>query len=62
MQTFLVDALLPKIEAKANAAFVLRESLSFAGQSFVLWNEAPRAGADSSAAHLFQKNLLRMIS
>lgn len=61
LQAFLVDALLPKIEAKANAAFVLRESLSFAGQSFVLWNEAPRAGADSNAAHLFQTNLLRVI-
>ncbi len=27
----------------------------------MLWNEAPRAGADSTAAHLFQKNLLRVI-
>ena len=61
LQAFLREALLPKIEAKANAAFVLRESLSFAGQSFVLWNEAPRAGADSAATHLFQKNLLRVI-
>jgi len=61
LQAFLNEALLPKIEAKANAAFVLRESLSFAGQSFVLWNEAPRAGAASSAADLFQKNLLRVI-
>lgn len=61
LRAFLCEALLPKIEAKANAAFVLRESLSFAGQSFVLWNEAPRAGADSAAAHLFQKNLLRVI-
>jgi type I restriction enzyme R subunit len=52
LQAFLSEALLPKIEAKANAAFVLRESLSFAGQSFVLWNEAQRAGADSAAAHL----------
>jgi type I restriction enzyme R subunit len=61
LQAFLREALLPKIEAKANAAFVLRESLSFAGQSFVLWNEALRAGADSAAAQLFQKNLLRVI-
>ena len=45
LQAFLAEALLPKIEAKANAALVLRESLSFCGQSFVLWNEAPRAGA-----------------
>jgi type I restriction enzyme R subunit len=61
LQAFLRDALLPKTLAKANAAFVLRESLSFAGQSFVLWNEAPRAGADSAATGLFQKNLLRVI-
>lgn len=58
---FLTEALLPKIEAKANAAFVLRESLSFAGQSFVLWNEAPRAGAESNAVDLFKRNLLRVI-
>lgn len=61
LHAFLSEVLLPKIEAKANAAFVLRESLTFAGQSFVLWNEAPRAGADSGAADLFKKNLLRVI-
>lgn len=61
LQAFLSETLLPKIEAKANAAFVLRESLTFAGQSFVLWNEAPRAGADSRAAELFKKNNLRVI-
>lgn len=61
LQAFLTEVLLPKIEAKANAAFVLRESLTFAGQSFVLWNEAPRAGADSRAADLFGKNFLRAI-
>lgn len=61
LQAFLTEALLPKIAAKANAAFVLRESLSFAGQSFVLWNEAPRAGAGSRAADLFRKNFLRVI-
>jgi type I restriction enzyme R subunit len=61
LQAFLTEALLPKIEAKANGAFVLRESLTFAGQSFALWSEAPRAGADSNAADLFKKNLLRVI-
>ncbi|MDD4913343.1 MAG: DEAD/DEAH box helicase family protein [Sideroxydans sp.] len=61
LQAFLAEALLPKIEAKANAAFVLRESITFSGQSFVLWNEAPRTGADSSAADLFKKNCLRVI-
>ena len=61
LQAFLLEALLPKIEAKANAAFVLRESIAFAGQSFVLWNEAPRTGADSHAADLFNKNYLRVI-
>lgn len=61
LHAFLSEILLPKIEAKANAAFVLRESLTFAGQSFVLWNEAPRAGAESSATDLFKKNLLRVI-
>lgn len=61
LHAFLNEVLLPKIEAKANAAFVLRESLTFAGQSFVLWNEAPRAGAESDAADLFQRNLLRVI-
>ena len=61
LQAFLAEALLPKIEAKANAAFVLRESITFAGQSFVLWNEAPRTGADSGAADLFKKNYLRVI-
>jgi len=61
LHAILTEALLPKIEAKANAAFVLRESLTFAGQSFVLWNESPRAGADSNAADLFRKNLLRVI-
>ncbi|MEF8766354.1 hypothetical protein [Candidatus Accumulibacter contiguus] len=61
LQAFLTETLLPKIAAKANAAFVLRESLTFAGQSFVLWNEAPRAGADARAADLFRKNFLRVI-
>lgn len=61
LHAFLAEVLLPKIEAKASAAFVLRESITFAGQSFVLWNEAPRAGADSGAADLFKKNLLRVI-
>ena len=61
LHAFLAEVLLPKIEAKANAAFVLRESLSFAGQSFVLWNEAPRAGAESNAVDLFKQNLLRVI-
>lgn len=61
LHAFLVEALLPKIERMANAAFVLRESITFAGQSFVLWNEAPRAGADSSAVDLFSKNYLRVI-
>lgn len=61
LHAFLAEALLPKIEAKASAAFVLRESLTFAGQSFVLWNEAPRAGADSNATDLFKKNFLRVI-
>jgi len=61
LRAFLTEALLPKIEAKANAAFVLRESLTFAGQSFVLWNEAPRAGAGSDAIEIFQKNSLRVI-
>jgi type I restriction enzyme R subunit len=61
LHAFLAEVLLPKIEAKANAAFVLRESLTFAGQSFVLWNEAPRAGAESDATDLFQRNLLRVI-
>ena len=60
LHAFLSEVLLPKIEAKANAAFVLRESLTFAGQSFVLWNEAPRAGAESGATDLFKKNLLRV--
>ena len=61
LHDFLTEVLLPKVEAKANAAFVLRESLTFSGQSFVLWNEAPRAGADSNAADLFKKNFLRVI-
>lgn len=61
LHAFLSEVLLPKIEAKANAAFVLRESLTFAGHSFVLWNEAPRAGAESVATDLFQRNLLRVI-
>lgn len=61
LQAFLLEALLPKIERMANAAFVLRESITFAGQSFVLWNEAPRTGADSHAADLFNKNYLRVI-
>lgn len=61
LHAFLAEALLPKIEAKSNAAFVLRESLTFAGQSFVLWNEAPRAGAESNADDLFKRNLLRVI-
>lgn len=61
LHAFLSEVLLPKIEAKPNAAFVLRESLTFAGQSFSLWNEAPRAGAESDSAELFKKNLLRVI-
>lgn len=61
LHAFLSEVLLPKIEAKANAAFVLRESLTFAGQSFVLWNEAPRAGAESDAIDLFKHNLFRVI-
>lgn len=61
LHAFLMEALLPKIEAAANAAFILRESVSFNGQSFTLWNEAPRAGADESAQSLFARNMLRAI-
>ncbi|WP_321875942.1 type I restriction enzyme subunit R domain-containing protein [Burkholderia cenocepacia] len=61
LRAFLVETLLPKIESKANATFILRESLTFAGQSFILWNEAPRAGAGSGAEDLFKRNCLRVI-
>lgn len=61
LEAFLVEALLPKIEAKPNAAFILRESLGFAGQTFVLWNEAPRAGAASHAPVQFGNNRLRVV-
>lgn len=51
-----------KLRDSANAAVVLRDNLVFQGQTFVLWNEAPRAGADKSAPALFETNRLRVIA
>lgn len=58
---FIDEALLPKIEGASNATFVLRDPVVFKGQSFLMWNEAPRAGATSNASDLFARNLLRVI-
>lgn len=58
---FVHEALLPRIEATANAAFVLRDAVVFNGQTFSLWNEAPRAGAAADASDLFSKNMLRVV-
>ena len=58
---FIEEALLPRVEATSNAAFVLRDPIVFNGQSFSLWNEEPRAGAETAAADLFARNLLRVI-
>ena len=58
---FVEDVLLPRIEATANAAFILRDPVVFNGQSFSLWNEEPRAGAEVAAADLFARNLMRVI-
>ncbi len=61
VQAFVSDALLPRIEGTANAAFVLRDPVIFNGQAFTLWNEEARAGAESAADDLFQRNVLRVI-
>lgn len=58
---FIDEALMPKLENSANAAFVLRESIVFREQPFSLWNEAPRAGAGSDASDLFARNAMRAI-
>lgn len=58
---FIEEALLPRIEATSNAAFVLRDPIVFNGQSFSLWNEEPRAGAEVAAADWFARNLLRVV-
>ena len=60
-QAFMEEALLPKIAALPNAAFVLRESVVFRAQSFSLWNEEPRAGAEEAASALFARNAMRVI-
>ncbi len=56
------NVLAQKLRDSANAAVVLRDNLVFQGQTFVLWNEAPRAGADKSAPALFETNRLRVIA
>ncbi len=56
------SVLAQKLRDSANAAVVLRDNLVFQGQTFVLWNEAPRAGADKSAQALFETNRLRVIA
>ncbi|MCC7697098.1 type I restriction enzyme subunit R domain-containing protein [Janthinobacterium sp. EB271-G4-7A] len=61
LDAFIDEALLPKLESAANAAFVLRESIVFREQPFSLWNEAPRAGASSEASDAFARNALRAI-
>lgn len=61
VQAFVNEALMPRIEGTANAAFVLRDPIIFNAQSFSLWNEEARAGASSAADDLFKRNLLRVI-
>jgi len=58
---FVQDALMPRIEGAANAAFILRDPVIFNAQAFSLWNEEARAGADASAGDLFERNMLRVI-
>lgn len=58
---FVQDALMPRIEGSANAAFILRDPVVFNAQAFSLWNEEARAGAESSAGDLFERNMLRVI-
>lgn len=61
LEAFIDQALMPKIESEPNAVFALRDGVKFAGKSFTLWNEAPRAGGGSDMADLFERNLLRVI-
>lgn len=58
---FINAALLPKITSATNAAFVLREQISFKGQVFSLFNEPNIVGSSPNAEELFDKNVFKII-
>lgn len=58
---FINTTLLPKITSATNAASVLREQISFKGQTFTLFNEPNIVGASIDAEELFDKNVFKVI-
>lgn len=61
VEAFINEALLPKINSTGNAAFVLKEQISFQGQIFTLFNEPNIVGAGSDAEEVFDKNVFKVI-
>lgn len=61
LDAFIAQALLPRIMSSSDAIPALRESLSFAGQTFCLWAPAPRAGDPKGSDQAFNENILRVV-
>lgn len=61
LDEFVRQALLPKLMSSADSIPALRESVSFAGQTFCLWAPAPRAGDARGQGLAFGANVLRVV-
>lgn len=61
VDAFVRQALLPKLMSSVDAIPALRESISFAGQTFCLWAPAPRAGDVKGQDEAFEANILRVV-
>lgn len=58
---FINSALIPKLTSATNAAFVLREKITFKGYAFTLFNEPNIVGSGSDSQELFDKNVFKVI-
>ncbi|MBC7476385.1 MAG: type I restriction endonuclease subunit R, partial [Candidatus Sericytochromatia bacterium] len=61
VEAFINEALIPKITSSVNAAFILKQQISFKGQIFTLFNEPNIVGAGSDADESFDKNVFKVI-
>lgn len=61
LDAFIAQVLLPKIMSSVDCIPALRESHSFAGQTFCLWAPAPRAGDPNGSDDAFSENILRVV-
>lgn len=61
VEDFIKTSLLPKITSAPNAASILREQISFNGQTFTLFNEPNIVGSSPDSDKLFDKNVFKVI-